>query len=115
MTIEYVVVMPALFLALFLGVQVALLYHARSVAVAAAAEGARVAGADTATLTDGLTAAAAFVAAAGGEDVLAGVTVTGTRTLTEATITVHGSSLSVLPGWTPTITQTVSVPVERIT
>ena len=41
--------------------------------------------------------------------------VPGTRTATTASVTVRGVALSVIPGWRPTITQSASVPVERIT
>jgi hypothetical protein len=30
-------------------------------------------------------------------------------------VTVTGCSLSVIPGWAPTVTQSASAPVERIT
>lgn len=115
MTIEYVVLLPALFALLFLAVQIAVFYQARSVAIAAAAEGARTAGAEGATAGSGEIAARAFVAAAGGDDVLPGLTVTVTRTPARADVTVAGTSLSLIPGWQPRITQHASVPVERIT
>jgi hypothetical protein len=57
-------------------------------------------------------AAARFVASLG--DALSNVTVTCRRTATTAAATVTGTSLSLLPGWAPTITQTVAVPVERV-
>ena len=40
-TLQIVVLMPALFLLMFTGMQGALIYHARTVAIAAAQEGAR--------------------------------------------------------------------------
>ncbi len=110
-----VVLMPALFSIMFLGMQAALMYHARTVAVAAAQEGARAAGAETGTLRDGLAAASSFVADAGGDGVLKQARTSGTRTATTATVAVTGASLSVIPGWTPTITQSASLPVERLT
>lgn len=36
-------------------------------------------------------------------------------TATTATATVSGSVLSLVPGWTPSLTLTATVPVERIT
>ncbi len=36
------------------------------------------------------------------------------RTATTATATVTGAALSLVPGWAPTVTQTVAVAVERI-
>ena len=41
--------------------------------------------------------------------------ITADRTATAATVHVIGSTLSVVPGWTPTITQSASMPVERLT
>ena len=100
---------------MFLGMQAALYYHARTVAIAAAEEGARAAGAETGHEADGVTAASSFIATAGGDDVLKNTTATAHRTPTNATVTVHGFSLSVIPGWHPAVTQSASVAVERVT
>jgi len=100
---------------MFLGMQAALYYHARSVAIAAAQEGARAASAETGTKMEGIAAADDFVSTAGGDDVLTAVSVTADRTTTNVTVTVVGHSLSVIPGWSPTITQSASLPVERAT
>lgn len=114
-TIQLVVLMPLLFTLLFAGVQGAMFYHARTVAIAAAQEGARAAAAQSGTASDGHAAAAAFLDAAGGEDVLRGATVQVSRTATTATVRIAGSILSVVPGWAPTVTSQVAVPVERLT
>ena len=86
---------------MFLGMQAALFYHARTVAIAAAQEGARAAGGENGKETDGVRAASSFIAEAGGDDVLTGATATANRTATTATVTVRGHSLSVIPGWNP--------------
>ena len=109
-----VILMPALFSIMFLGMQAALFSHARTVAIAAAQEGARTAGGQHATAADGISAASSFVADAGGRDVLTGVVVTAARSATTATVRVKGDSLSVIPGWTLAVTQSASAPVERI-
>jgi Flp pilus assembly protein TadG len=114
-SIQMVILMPALFAVMFLGMQGALYYHARTVAVAAAQEGARIAGSENGTAADGTAAASSFVTDAGGNDVLPGASVTGDRSATTATVSVTGTSLSVIPGWSPAVTQSASVPVERIT
>jgi Flp pilus assembly protein TadG len=114
-SIQLVILLPALFAVMFLGMQAALFYHARSVAIAAAQEGARAASAESGTQSDGVAAAEAFVSDAGGDDVLSGVSVTADRTATTVTVTVTGNSLSVIPGWTPRIEQSASLPTERIT
>ena len=115
LSFELVVLLPVLFTLLFLGTQIALFYQARSVAIAAAADGARTAGGENATAADGEAAAWSFIAAAGGDDALPQAAVRAVRTTTEARVTVSGVSYSVIPGWTPRISQDVTVPVERIT
>jgi Flp pilus assembly protein TadG len=113
-SIELVILLPALFAVMFLGMQAALFYHARTVAIAAAQEGARAAGAEQGRELDGVGAASDFVAEAGGDDVLTGASATASRTTTTATVTVTGYSLSVIPGWKVRITQSATVPVERL-
>lgn len=114
-SIELVILLPALFAVMFLGVQAALFHHARTVAIAAAQEGARAAGSEQGRESDGISAASSFIADAGGDDVLPRAFATATRDATTATVTVHGFSLSVIPGWNPAISQSASVPVERLT
>ena len=113
-SVEMVLFMPLLLLILFSGVQGAVYYHARTLAIAAAQEGARTAARENATLTAGTAAATAFLADVAG-DSLTSVAVTGSRSATTTSITVRGSSLSLIPGWTPTVEQTANLPVERIT
>lgn len=108
------ILMPVMFAVMFLGLQAALFYHARTVAIAAAQTGARAAGAEAGTAGQGMAAAAAFVTASGGSDVLEGASVSGNRSTTTATVTVTGDALSVIPGWSPTVRQSATVPVERI-
>jgi Flp pilus assembly protein TadG len=114
-SVELVIILPALFAVMFLGMQAALYFHARTVAIAAAQEGARAAGAEQGRTSDGIRAAHAFLVDAGGSDVLPGASVSGDRTATVATVLVVGKSLSVIPGWTPVVRQSASVPVERLT
>ena len=114
-SIQMVMLMPALFSIMFLGMQGALYYHARTVAIAAAQEGARAAGSQNGTAAEGVSAASLFVSDAGGKDVLPGAHMTAGRSATTATVTVTGTSLSVIPGWSPAVSQSASVPVERIT
>jgi Flp pilus assembly protein TadG len=114
-TIQMVFLMPALFLVMFLGLQGALYYHAREVALAAAQEGAREAGSETGTRDSGVATANTFLQDAGGSDVMTSTSVSASRTANTATVTVTGTSLSVIPGWHVTVTQSASVPVERLT
>jgi Flp pilus assembly protein TadG len=113
-SIELVILLPALFAVMFLGMQAALFYHARTTAIAAAEEGARAAGAEHGQSSDGAAAADAFIHEAGGDDVLTNTSTTVSRTATTATVTVTGFSLSVIPGWHVRITQTATEPVERL-
>jgi len=114
-TIQMVFLMPALFLLMFLGLQGALYYQAREVALAAAQEGAREAGSENGSRDSGVATASTFLQDAGGSDVMTLTSVSGSRTTTTATITVTGKSMSVIPGWHVTISQSASVPVERLT
>lgn len=114
-SIELIILLPALFAVMFLGMQAALFYHARTVAIAAAQEGAKAAAGENGKDADGVSAASSFVGEAGGDDVLTGATATANRTATTVTVTVRGHSLSVIPGWDPVIVQSASLPVERVT
>lgn len=114
-SVELVILLPALFAVMFLGMQAALYYHARTVAIAAAQEGARAAGGETGKEADGVNAANTFIADAGGNDVLSEVRATADRTATTVTVTVSGHSLSVIPGWHPVIVQSASRPIEKLT
>ena len=113
-SIQLVLLMPVLFSVMFLGMQAALHYHARTIAIAAAQEGARAAGAQNGTASAGIAAASSYLADAGG-DSLTRPTLTCARTPTTATVSVRGVALSVIPGWRPTITQSATVAVERVT
>lgn len=112
-SVQAVILLPLMFSIMFLGMQGALYYHARSVAIAASQEGARAAGSEQPG--DGPSAAADFIEAAGGDDVLRSVSIDSNRSATSSTVTVSGSSMSVFPGWSPQVTQSATVPVERIT
>lgn len=113
-SLEMIVLLPALFAVLFLGMQAALYYHARTVAIAAAQEGARAAAAEHATTATGTAAARSYLADAG-TDALESSSVTGHRTATTAVIIVQGRSLSVIPGWRPAIRHQARAERERIT
>lgn len=112
-TIQMVVLMPALFTLMFLGVQAAVLYQGRTITLAAAQEGARVSAAADGTNVAGVTAASSFVASTSAG--LKNISVSGNRTATTATITVTTHTVSLIPFVSPTITQSASMPVERLT
>jgi TadE-like protein len=110
------VLFPVVLLATFGLVQGALYYHARDVALAAAADGLTAARSRSGDSDQGRRAAAAFLERAGGRDVLAAATVTSVRTARTATVTVSGQAISLfpgMPGWP--VVQRASGPVERFT
>lgn len=115
-TLELAILFPAVLLVIFMVVQGALYFHARSVALAAAQQGVRAAAAEDGSAEAGSSEAAAFVAQAGGSDVLTGVQVSPQRTPTTAKVTVTGRPLSVIPGvMNFEVSQTAELPVERFT
>lgn len=115
-SLQLVIIFPAVLALIFGGVQTALYFYARNVAIAAAQEGARAAGAQNGTASGGAAAASDFITRAGGADALPAARVSGSRSAGTATVTVRGRSLSLLPGYAGVnITQSASVPVERIT
>lgn len=110
-----VILLPVVFLFMFMALQSALWFHARAVALGAAQEGARVASSQGSTGPAGAAAAADFVSDAGGNGVLVSSGVSATRDAGAATVTVTGTAQTVIPGWAPAISQSASVPVERFT
>ena len=112
-SLEAAVVMPALLALLWMGMQGALMYQGRTTALAAAQEGARVAAGESGTASAGVAAAEDLAGAA--TLGLKGMQVNGARSATEASVTVRLHIASVVPGWDPWITQSASMPVERIT
>lgn len=113
-SIQMVVLLPALFLLMFLGMQAALFYQGRTIILAAAQEGARDAAAENGALTAGINTAASYVSTSTNAG-LKGVRVTGARSAGHASITVTAYTLSVIPGWKPQITQSANYPIERVT
>lgn len=108
-----VFLLPALFTLMFAGVQAGLWYQARAVAYAAAQEGVRAAAAENGTAYAGSAAASDYLADVGAE--LSVRNVVPQRTLTEARVTVTVQAQSIVPLWNPEISQSASLPVERLT
>lgn len=107
------ILIPALFALLFTGVQGALMYQARELCLAAAQEGAREAASEAGDLGSGLANANDFLSRSPAG--LSAVAVSGQRSALEASVTVSATSVSVVPGWNPRVTQSASMPVERLT
>ncbi|MHB1008803.1 MAG: TadE family protein [Propionibacteriaceae bacterium] len=112
-SIEMVILLPALFALMFVGMQAALVAQGRAVVLAAAQEGVRATAAEAGTAAGGVRIAQAFVTASSAG--LSGVTATARRSGTTVTVTVTAQVLSVIPGWVPIVTQSASMPVERVT
>ncbi len=108
-----VILLPALFAVMFVGMQAALVTQGRAVVLAAAQEGAREAASETGTAAGGIRSAESFAAASAAG--LSNLGVSAGRTATQATVTVTARTLSVIPGWVSSVTQSASMPVERVT
>lgn len=115
-TLELAVLFPVVLLIIFMAIQGALYFHARSVALSAAQEGVRVAKAENGSAGAGSGAAKGFVAQSGGDGVLRDLGVSAQRSATTASVTVTGRPLSVIPGVLNfSVKQTAEAPVERFT
>lgn len=114
-TLEISVLFPALLLLVFVVFQAGLWFFARTVALAAAEEGARVAAAESSSSGDGRAAAESFVSRTSG-NLVTNIRVTASRGANQATVTVSARSLSIVPGMAGfVIEQSATIPVERIT
>lgn len=111
-SIEMVILFPLALTLLFVSVQGAIYYHARGVAMASAQEGARDAAAQGSTDGMGQQAALSFAGRAGGEGILGSPEAVVRRTEEDVTVTVTGTTLSVIPGWDPSVTQSSTRPLE---
>ena len=107
---ELAVVMPILIALVLIPFQVALWWHARQVADAAAREAVDAAQVATATEDDGIRAAEWFLEAAGN---VTDPQVTVTRTAETVSVEVTGTAPRLLPGFDWQVTARASGPTER--
>lgn len=115
-SLELVILFPVVLLLIFAGIQGALYYHARNVALSAAQQGVRAAKAENGSSDQGRQAAQAFIDQAGGHDVITAVNVTSNRGANQATVTVTGRPISVIPGiLNLKVSQTAHGPIEVFT
>ncbi len=111
-SIQMVVLLPALFTIMFLGLQAALYYYASTVAGAAAQDGARAAAAyGGGGISDGMAAARSALDQSHGS--LQDYMVTGAADQSGPEIIVTGSTLSVIPGLSFAVTRSANLPWER--
>lgn len=113
-TIAFAILIPLAIIMLFLGVQGALYYHARSVAVAAAEEALKQGASQYGNPAAGTAAGYAFIAQAGGTTLQAPAVVV-TRGPRTSTVSITGKSISLLWFWHPIVHIDMAKPVERIT
>lgn len=110
--LEIVVVVPSVLLVLFLAMQLAMYSYARSIALGAAQEGLSAARAYDGSAAQGSARARDFIGRAGG-DTLSDPRVSVDRGAEQATVTVTGGSLSLVPGIRWRVSQSATGPVER--
>jgi hypothetical protein len=104
--------LPVLFTFVWVAMGAAMYHFGATSAQAAAQTAASAAAVEGGTTKACEHAAARFIATLG--DALSDVTVTCRRTATTASATITGATLSLVPGWSPTVTQTVAVAVEKV-
>jgi Flp pilus assembly protein TadG len=115
-SLEMVVLAPALLLLVFAVVQASLWFYARSLALAAAESGVAVARAHGHTPGEGVQAAQAWLARNAGDSVAHPAVTLTAATPATVEITVEARSLSLLPGVPGfPVRQSASGPVERFT
>ena len=110
-TVEFAIVALPLLIVTFMVIQAALVFHARSMALAAATQGAQVARGYGSSSGAGKTKAEDFLGVVGQglQDPEVEVTASGT----DVTVTVRGHAPSIIPFMTFNVTQTASGPIER--
>lgn len=109
---QVVITAPALLFLLMLIVQFGLMFHARNIAEQAAQEGAAVARRFDGTQTQGREKALQLLTAVG-EGTLKDRDVTASRTADTASVTVTGTVVSVVPGFSLSVSESASGPVEK--
>lgn len=112
-SVELVVLLPVLFSIVFLALQASLYYYGRTTALAAAETGARTLAAENGTTSACRSAAHQLLDSAG--DALTNTAVQCSRTTTTVTVHVSGDALSVVVGWQQPISQSATLPTERVT
>lgn len=109
--VEFAIVALPMLIVTFMVVQAALVYYARSTALAAATQGANAARAYNAPSDAGKSRANNFLRQAGGG--LRNHDVAVDFGGTDVTVTVTGKAVSVIPGFDFGVTQSASGPIER--
>lgn len=111
-TIQIAILFPAMLLILLACLQAGVYWYCQSAALSAAQEGVRVTAANDGTVSAGTDRASSFLKRISGT-LIESAQVTGRRTTTEASITVRGTALTLIPGVPFTITATATLPSEE--
>lgn len=111
-SVALTMLLPVLFTFVWVAMGAAMYHFGATSAQAAAQTAASAAAVEGGTARACEQAAARFIATLG--DALSDVTVTCRRTATTASATITGATLSLVPGWSPTVTQAVAVAVEKV-
>ena len=115
-TLELAIVFPAVLALIMAIVQTGIYWHARTLALTAAQEGLRSASTLHGSSSTGQADAADFLHRAGADGWLTNQNVDADRTPTQATVTITGRAISLIPGLPGLpVRQHASGPVERPT
>ncbi|MDF5758422.1 TadE family protein [Spongiactinospora sp. TRM90649] len=113
-TLEATVIYPAVLLLILLTVNVAMWFHARSIALSAAQEGLRAGRAHGTDLAAGRAAARNFIRQTGGS-FLTSSSVRAERTRDSVQVVVTGRAISLIPLFDLGVEQVARAPLERWT
>jgi Flp pilus assembly protein TadG len=106
-----VILLPVVVTMVFLVIQAALVFHARSIVAAAAEDAARAAQMEQGTAADGRAVAQSILAGSAG--LIPAPTVTIERSATSVSVTVSATVRGPIPWLHPTVTAGAGGPVER--
>ncbi len=112
-TLETVVLWPAVFLLIFGIVHAGIWFHARNIALTAAQEGARTGSVNNGT--GGAARATEFVDETSGDNIIQVERIAESSDADSVTVTIVGSSTTLIPGWTVDVTQSSTAPIKRWT
>jgi Flp pilus assembly protein TadG len=107
------IIVPVVLLAIFATVQAALVFHAQSIVEAAAQDGLRAAQAYNGSQADGMAAASTLLDQAGGDGLITGRSVQVDRGPAIARVEVRGQVITLVPGWSRSVSGIAEGPVER--
>ena len=114
-TLETVVAVPVVLLAVLLTINAALWYHARNIALASAQEGVRTARAHGSSPSQANSTALGYAKTTGDGFLLSPTVDTSGTNSTTIVVRVRGQAVSLIPGLSLSVDQVARGPVERFT